>query len=265
MSTSSLQESVSSNTYISNEETECIPCEPCAVPHASLGHAFPTLDTKTNQFLRMPDTDYIFISLDFHHICGEEPSALLDRPSCRHDPVIEAGIAYLDMRDILYDRGKGIIPGDRGSSWFKYMTPLHYIVEEFENLDTPDQSPYLFAFGRSRRVQEKDLAYRLYRVFSALKKKNRRKDEIEQGRLRQLILLTFDAESIKTTLLQLGLEWLAEPNVQIWDVKQEKQFETRLQQPAVFEHVMERLGIRFEDTRFGKLTSCSGNASVFMI
>ncbi|KAI1010841.1 hypothetical protein LB503_005056 [Fusarium chuoi] len=265
MSTSSLQESVSSNTSISDKETECIPCEPCALPPTSLEHAFATLDTKTNQFVKMPDTDYIFISLYFHHICGEEPSVLLDGPSYRQNPVTEAGITYLDMRDILYDRGKGVIPGDRGSSWFKYMTPLHYIVEEFENQDTPYQSPYLFAFGRSRRVQEKDLAYRLYRVFAALKKKNRRKDEIEQGRLRQLILLAFDAEPVKTTLLQLGLEWLAEPNVQIWDMKQEKQFETRLQQPAVFEHVLERLGIRFEDTRFGKLTSCSGNATVFMI
>ncbi|KAI1016817.1 hypothetical protein LB504_007001 [Fusarium proliferatum] len=248
MSTSSLQESTSSNTSNSDDETECIPCESCALPPTSLEHAFPTLDTKTNQFVRMPDTDYIFISLDFHHICGEEPSASLDGPSCRHDPVLEAGVAYLDMRDILYDRGKGVIPGDRGSSWFKYMAPLHYIVEEFENQDTLDQSPYL-----------------LYRVFAALKKKNRRKDEVEQGRLRQLILLTFDAESVKTTLLQLGLEWLAEPNVQIWDMKQEKQFETRIKQPAVFEHVLERLGIRFEDTRFGTLTSCSGNATVFMI
>ncbi|CZR39038.1 uncharacterized protein FPRO_05770 [Fusarium proliferatum ET1] len=265
MSTSSLQESVSSNTSISDEETECITCEPCALPPKGLEHAFPTLDIKTNQFVRMPDTDYIFISLDFHHICGAEPSASLDGPSCRHDPVIDAGIAYLDMRDILYDRGKGVIPGDRGSSWFKYMAPLHYIVEEFEYQDTLDQSPYLFAFGRSRRVQEKYLAYRLYRVFAALKKKNRRKDEIEQGRLRQLILPTFDADSVKTTLQQLGLEWLAEPNVQICDMKQEKQFETRIKQPAVFEHVLERLGIRFEDTRFGKLTSCSGNVTVFMI
>ncbi|VTT56335.1 unnamed protein product [Fusarium fujikuroi] len=265
MSTSSLQESVSSNTSTAGEVTECIPCESCALPPTSLEDAFPTLDTKTNQFVRMPDTEYIFISLDVHHICGEEPSASLDRPSCRHDPVIEAGIAYLDMRDILYDRGKGVIPGDRGSSWFKYMTPLHYIAVESENQDTLDQSPYLFAFGRSRRVQEKDLAYRLYRVFAALKKKNRRKDEIEQGRLRQLILLTIDAECVKTTLLQLGLEWLGEPNVQIWDLKKEKQFETRIKQPAVFEHVLERLGIRFEDTRFGKLTSCSGNATVFMI
>ncbi|KAF5576840.1 hypothetical protein FPCIR_12366 [Fusarium pseudocircinatum] len=213
----------------------------------------------------MPDTDYIFISMDFHHIYGKEPSVTLDGPSYRHDPVIEAGIAYLDMRDILHGRGKGVIPGDRGSSWFKYMTPLHYIVEEFENQDASDQSPYLFAFGRSRRVQEKDLAYRLYRVFASLKKKNRRNDEVEQGRLRQLILLTFDAEPVKTALLQLGLEWLAETNVQIWDLKKEKQFETRLQQPAVFEHVLERLGIRFEDTRFGKLTLCSGNATVFMI
>ncbi|KAF5632810.1 hypothetical protein F52700_6348 [Fusarium sp. NRRL 52700] len=265
MSTSGMQESVSSNTSISGEETEYTPCESCAAPLKSLKHVFPTLETKTNQFVRMPDTDYIFISLDFHHICGKEPSVSLDGPSHRHDPVIEAGIAYLDMRDILYDRGKGVIPGDRGSSWFKYMTPLHYIVEEFENQYTSDQSPYLFAFGRSRRVQEKDLAYRLYRVFAALKKKNRRKNEVEQGRLRQLILLTFDADSVKTALLQLGLNWLAEPNVQIWDLKKEKQFETRLQQPAVFEYVLERMGIRFEDTRFGKLTSCSGNATVFMI
>ncbi|KAG5744932.1 hypothetical protein H9Q72_009157 [Fusarium xylarioides] len=265
MSTSSLQESVSSNTSISDEETGCISCESCAVPPESLEHVFPALDTKTNQFVRMPDTDYIFISLSFHHICGKEPSVSLDGPSYRHDPVIEAGIAYLDMRDILYGRGKGVKPGHRGSSWFKYMTPLHYIVEEFENQDASDQSPYLFAFGRSRRVQEKDLAYRLYRVFASLKKKNRRHNEVEQGRLRQLILLTFDAESVKTALLQLGLEWLAEPNVQIWDLKKEKQFETRLQQPAGFEHVLERLGIRFEDTRFGKLTICSGNATVFMI
>ncbi|KAF5536562.1 hypothetical protein FMEXI_10297 [Fusarium mexicanum] len=189
----------------------------------------------------MPDTDYIFISLDFHHICGIEPSVSFEGPSSRHDPIIEAGIAYIDMRDILYDRGKGVIPGDRGSSWFKYMAALHYIVEEFENQDISDQSPYLFAFGRSKRVQEKNLVHRLYRVFAGLKKKNRRKDEVEQGRLRQLILLTFDAEPVKTGLLQLGLDWLAEPNIQIWDLKKEKQFETRLQQPAVFEHVLERL------------------------
>ncbi|KAF5266623.1 hypothetical protein FOXYS1_2526 [Fusarium oxysporum] len=167
----------------------------------------------------MPDTDYILISLDFHHICVRELSVSIDGPSYRQDPIIEAGVAYLDMRDILYDRGKGVMPGDRGSSWFKYMTPPHYIVEEFENQDESDQSPYLFAFGRSRRVQEKDLAYRLYRVYSALRKKNRRKDEVEQGRLRQLILLTFDPEPVKTALLQLALEWLAELNVQIWDLK----------------------------------------------
>ncbi|KAI1040264.1 hypothetical protein LB505_005365 [Fusarium chuoi] len=80
---------------------ECIPCESCALPPTSLEHAFPTLDTKTNQFVRMPDTDYIFISLDFHHICGEEPSISLDGPSYRQNPVTEAGIAYLDMRDIF--------------------------------------------------------------------------------------------------------------------------------------------------------------------
>lgn len=78
-------------------------------------------------------------------------------------------------------------------------------------------------------------------------------------------LLTFDAEPVKTALLQLGSGWLAEPNVQIWDLKKEKQFQTRLQQPAVFELVLERLGIRFEDNRFGNLSPCSGNATVFMI
>ncbi|KAF4956283.1 hypothetical protein FGADI_3860 [Fusarium gaditjirri] len=213
----------------------------------------------------MPDTDYILISLNFHHICVREPRESIDGPSYQQDLIMEAGVAHLDMRDIFYDRGKGVMPQDRGSSWFKYMTPLHYIVEEFENQDASDHSPYLFAFGRSRRVQEEDVAYRLYRVFPTLRKKNRRKDEVEQGRLRQLILPTFDAEPVKTALSQLGLEWLAEPNVQIWDLKKEKQFQTRLQQPAVFGHVLERLGIRFEDTRFGKLTSCSGNATVFMI
>ncbi|RBA08871.1 hypothetical protein FPRO05_07151 [Fusarium proliferatum] len=238
MSTSSLQESVSSNTSISDEETECITCEPCALPPKGLEHAFPTLDIKTNQFVRMPDTDYIFISLVF---------------------IISAGQSLVHR---WTDRRVDTIPSSMPGS---HILICETSLEEFENQDTLDQSPYLFAFGRSRRVQEKYLAYRLYRVFAALKKKNRRKDEIEQGRLRQLILPTFDADSVKTTLQQLGLEWLAEPNVQICDMKQEKQFETRIKQPAVFEHVLERLGIRFEDTRFGKLTSCSGNVTVFMI
>ncbi|EXA41776.1 hypothetical protein FOQG_02183 [Fusarium oxysporum f. sp. raphani 54005] len=265
MPTSSGEESYSYKTSISDEELDYNPCQSCVLSTNCLENVFPALDTEENQFAKMPDTDYILISLDFHHICVRELSVSIDGPSYRQDPIIEAGVAYLDMRDILYDRGKGLMPGDRGSSWFKYMAPLHYIVEEFENQDESDQSPYLFAFGRSRRVREKDLAYRLYRVFSALRKKNRRKDEVEQGRLRQLILLTFDTEPVKSALLQLALEWLAEPNVQIWDLKKENQFQTRLQQPAVFEHVLERLGIRFEDTRFGKLTSCSGNATVFMI
>lgn len=187
MPTSSDEESYSYKTSISDEELDYSPCESCVLSTNGLENVFPALDTKTNQFTKMPDTDYILISLDFHHICVREPSISIDGPSYQHDPIIEAGVVYLDMRDILYDRGKGVMPGDRGSSWFKYMTPLHYIVEEFENQDESDQSPYLFAFGRSRRVQEKDLAYRLYRVFSALREKNRRKDEVEQGRLRQLI------------------------------------------------------------------------------
>ncbi|KAM5388373.1 hypothetical protein ACJA88_000237 [Fusarium oxysporum] len=188
MPTSSDEESYSYKTSISDEELDYNPCQSCVLSTNCLENVFPALDTEENQFAKMPDTDYILISLDFHHICVRELSVSIDGPSYRQDPIIEAGVAYLDMRDILYDRGKGVMPGDRGSSWFKYMTPLHYIVEEFENQDESDQSPYLFAFGRSRRVQEKDLAYRLYRVFSALRKKNRRK------------------EPVKTALLQLALE-----------------------------------------------------------
>ncbi|KAH7225024.1 hypothetical protein BKA60DRAFT_593370 [Fusarium oxysporum] len=247
MPTSSDEESYSYKTYISDEELDYNPCQSCVLSTNCLENVFPALDTEENQFAKMPDTDYILISLDFHHICVRELSVSIDG-------------TVISTR--FYHRGRSRISRH---ARYLYMTPLHYIVEEFENQDELDQSPYLFAFGRSRRVQEKDLAYRLYRVFSALRKKNRRKDEVEQGRLRQLILLTFDTEPVKTALLQLTLEWLAEPNVQIWDLKKENQFQTRLQQPAVFEHVLERLGIRFEDTQFGKLTSCSGNATVFMI
>ncbi|KAI7765858.1 hypothetical protein LZL87_000971 [Fusarium oxysporum] len=181
MSTSSDEESYSSNTSISDEELDYSPCESCVLSTNGLENVFPALDTKTNQFTKMPDTDYILISLDFHHICAREPSISIDGPSYQHDPIIEAGVVYLDMRDILYDRGKGVMPGD---------------------------------------------------------------------------------QPVKTALLQLGSGWLAEPNVQIWDLKKEKQFQTRLQQPAVFELVLERLGIRFEDNRFGNLSPCSGNATI---
>ncbi|KAL9573594.1 hypothetical protein ACKAV7_002138 [Fusarium commune] len=162
MSTSSDEESYSSNTSISDEELDYSPCESCVLSTNGLENVFPALDTKTNQFTKMPDTDYILISLDFHHICVREPSISIDGPSYQHDPIIEAGVVNLDMRDILYDRGKGVMPGD---------------------------------------------------------------------------------QPVKTALLQLGSGWLAEPNVQIWDLKKEKQFQTRLQQPAVFELVLERLAI----------------------
>lgn len=58
------------------------------------------------------------------------------------------------MRDVLHGRGKGVVPGDRGSAWFKLMTPLHYIVEEYKDhrYESGQRQQFLFAFGTFREI-----------------------------------------------------------------------------------------------------------------
>ncbi|KAF4977686.1 hypothetical protein FZEAL_5826 [Fusarium zealandicum] len=217
--------------------------------------------------------DYVLVALDFEHLCMNKTGRYADGTQYRYHPITEAGVAYLDVRDIMYKRGRRAIPGDRGSSWFKLMTPLHYIVEEYKDhwghlcrSDWLHVEPYLFAFGKSKMVKEADLAYRLYRFFLALGRLNRRKDEIEHDRLRQVIFLTFDSKPVENSLSRLGLGWLAESNVQIWDLQKDMQLELRFNWPKMrFEYVMESLGLRFQDNRFGNLSHCAGNAAVFTI
>ncbi|KAM0343039.1 hypothetical protein ACHAPU_008940 [Fusarium lateritium] len=186
----------------------------------------------------------------------------------RYHAITAAGAAYIDMRDVVHNRGKDIVPGDRGSSWFKFMTPLHYVVEEYQtHKDQGGQSQqFLFAFGKSKVIKGDDLSFRLYRLFASLRKLNRRVDEIEQGSLRQLIFVTFHSAPVEETLDRLGLKWLEESGVMMWDLKRDEQLESRFDKLAMrFEYVLESLGIRFEDTRFGNLSRSSGNATVFMI
>ncbi|KAF4969979.1 hypothetical protein FSARC_2882 [Fusarium sarcochroum] len=162
------------------------------------------------------------------------------------------------------------MPGDRGSSWFKYMSPLHYVLEEYKKhqgyrRESHRLQPHLFAFGKSKTVKEKGLSHRLYGLFATLRKMNRRKDEIVHGTLRQLAFLTFDSTPVENILSRLGLDWLDEPNVQIWDLQREMKLELRFPFETRFEYALESLGLRFEDTRFGNLSYYSGNAAVFAI
>ncbi|KAK2482544.1 hypothetical protein H9L39_04336 [Fusarium oxysporum f. sp. albedinis] len=201
MPTSSDEESYSYKTSISDEELDYNPCQSCVLSTNCLENVFPALDTEENQFAKMPDTDYILISLDFHHICVRELSVSIDGPSYRQDPIIEAGVAYLDMRDILYDRGKGVMPGDRGSSWFKYMTPLHYIVEEFEK---PRRIRPVAIFVRFWPIKkgsgERSCVQIIPRLFSAEKK-----EQTERARQNCAVAACFGVVS-RTQCADMGLE-----------------------------------------------------------
>lgn len=159
------------------------------------------------------------------------------------------------------------MPGVRGSAWFKLMTPLHYIVEVYKDHqhESGQRQQFLFAFGRSKLVKANELAYRLYRLFAALREMNRLKDEIEEGMFRKLIFITFNSVPVEDTLSRLGLKWLGEPYVQIWDLQRDSRLQSRSQNlPIPFEYVLASLGNRFEDTRFRNLSRCAGNTAVFM-
>jgi hypothetical protein len=124
----------------------------------------------------------------------------------------------------------------------------------------------LFAFGRSKLVKANELAYRLHRLFGAPRKMNRLKDEIEEGTFRKLIFITFNSVPVKETLSRLGLKWLREPYVQIWDLQRDSRLQSRFHNlPMPFEYVLESLAIRFKDTRFGSLSRCAGNTAVFIV
>ncbi|KAH7246441.1 hypothetical protein BKA59DRAFT_528271 [Fusarium tricinctum] len=249
MSTSSQEKDGFSNaTFLSGEETNNISFfhnkAPYATPPDNIENVLLTLDSQGIQFSNTPETDYILVALEFEHLrlakCGRLPPGI----PYQHYPVTEAGVAYMDMRDVLHGRGKVVIPGDRGSAWFKLMTPLHYIVEEYKGQKHESGQPrqFLFAFGRSKL------------------------DEIEEGTFRKLIFITFNSVLVEETLSRLGLRWLGEPYVQIWDPQRDSRLQSRFQNlPVPFEYVLESLGIRFEDTRFGNLSRCAGNTAVFVV
>ncbi|KAM5344813.1 hypothetical protein ACJ41O_010675 [Fusarium nematophilum] len=246
-----------------------------AQPPDRVDDVLPVIDPQNpSEFVKTPDTDHILVALDFEHLCMTKIGRYADGTQHRYHPVTEAGVAYLDMRTVIQTRGRGIMPGDRGSSWFRLMTPLHYIVEEYAShwghlcrSDWLHVEPYLFAFGKSKIIKEKDLEHRLYRLFTSLRKMNRLKEEIQHNHLRELILLMFDSRPVEETLSRLGFGWLAEPNVRAWDLQRDMQLELRFScwPRTRLEHVLESLGLRFEDGRFGNLANCAGNAAVFAV
>lgn len=97
MPTSSDEESYSYKTSISDEELDYNPCQSCVLSTNCLENVFPALDTEENQFAKMPDTDYILISLDFHHICVRELSVSIDGPSYRRDSRPESHISTCEI------------------------------------------------------------------------------------------------------------------------------------------------------------------------
>ncbi|CAJ0552145.1 Ff.00g061240.m01.CDS01 [Fusarium sp. VM40] len=272
MSTSSQENDVLSNaTFLSGKDTNQLSFVHnkalYTTPPDNIESVLPTLDPQGTQFSKIPATDCILVALAFERLhlakCGGSPPGI----PYRCHPVTEAGVAYMDMRDVLHGRGKDVIPGDRGSAWFKLMTPLHYIVEEYKDHQHESGQPqqFLFAFGRSKLVKANELAYRLYRLFAALRKMNRLKDEIGKGTFRKLIFITFNSVPVEDTLSRLGLEWLRESYVQTWDLQRDSRLQSRFKNlPMSFEYVLESLGIRFEDTRFGNLSRCAGNTAVFV-
>lgn len=224
-------------------------------------------------FSKLPRTEYILLALDFQELCMSRVGRHPDGKEYRYKPLTEIAFTSLDMRNVIHKAGQNIRPGDRGSSWFKLMTPIHYRIEEYQDhrghlcqSDALHAQSYSFAFGKSKALREADIALRLQDIFTALQKSNRTDKEKANRSNRQLIFLTFGSEMVETTLTRLGLSWLTQPNVKIWDVQRDWELELRFDWPKMkFEHVMEILGVRFEDTRFGSITSCAGNASVFLI
>ena len=102
----------------------------CSSPYAQspevIGSVLPKLDPRNNtQFCKILETDPIFVSLDFEHLCTVKHERRPNGIHRRYHSVTEVGIAHLDMRDVLYGGGKGIMPGDRGSFWFTFLWLLY--------------------------------------------------------------------------------------------------------------------------------------------
>jgi hypothetical protein len=137
MSTSSQEkDGLSNTTLLSGEDMNQISLFHNKAPYATrpdnIENALPTLGSQGTQFSKTPATDYILVALEFEHLCMAKCGGSPPGIPYRHHPVTEAGVAYMDTRFVLHGRGKDVIPGDRGSAWFKLMTPLHYIVEEYK-------------------------------------------------------------------------------------------------------------------------------------
>ncbi|KPM38837.1 hypothetical protein AK830_g7744 [Neonectria ditissima] len=226
-----------------------------------------------NLYSNLPKTEYLIISLDFEQLCRSKVGRYADGREYSFKPLTEVGISCLDMRDVIRGRGRKTHPGDRGSSWFRFMTPLHYMIDEYKDhwghicqSDWLHAEPYHFAFGTTKAVPERCIANRLQNLFISFQKRNRTAREIKENEVRQILFLTFDSTLAEKTLSRLGLSWLTRRNVQIWDIQRDLQLELRFSWPKMrFEYVMEALGLRFEDSRFGNLSHCAGNAAVFII
>ncbi|KAH6893071.1 hypothetical protein B0T10DRAFT_591963 [Thelonectria olida] len=259
------------HAHIPPYRCECLRAQPPEGIDNVLPTLAPSFDGQCHMFQRLPSTEYILVALDFEELCMTKLGRFADGREHRFKPLTEIGLSYLDMRDVIKGRGQNISPGDRGSSWFRLMTPIHYIVEEYRGhwghlcqADWLHTESYLFAFGKSRMVRESHIAHRMQRIFESLQRRNRTPEEVRHKTPRDIIFLVFDAAPVETTLSRLGLPWLTLRNVQTWDIQKDFQLELRFDWPRMrFEDVMEALGLRYEDGRFGNIAHCAGNAAVF--
>ncbi|KAH7165712.1 hypothetical protein EDB81DRAFT_838410 [Dactylonectria macrodidyma] len=256
------------------EEVPLYSCGPLrAEPPEGVDTVLPTVShSQDAPFSTLPKTDYKLVALDIQELCMYKMAKHAGGEEYRYKPVTEIGFTYLDMRTV-YGR-RGTPPGDRGSSWFRFMNPSHFIIEEYQDhrghlcqSDTPHDHTYTFAFGKSKTMKEENIARRLHEFFLSLQRSNRTKKEKADKTNRQIIFLTFGSDLVERTLSRLGLSsWFNLPNVKLWDVEKDLELELLFDwRKTEFEYVLEILGLRFVDNRFGSIMRCAGNASVFLI
>ncbi|KAH7145968.1 hypothetical protein B0J13DRAFT_622669 [Dactylonectria estremocensis] len=257
------------------EEVPLYNCGPLrAEPPEGVDAILPSVSPSCDElFSRLPQTEYILVALDIQELCMYKMTRHADGEEYRYKPVTEIGFTYLDMRTVFRGGRRATLPGDRGSSWFRLMNPSHFIIEEYQDhrghlcqSDTPHNHTYSFAFGKSKTIKEDHIARRLQEFFLSLQRSNRTKKEKASNTNRQIIFLTFGSDLVERTLSRLGLSWFDHSNVKLWDVEKDLELELLMDwRKTEFEYVLEMLGLRFVDNRFGSIMRCAGNASVFLI
>lgn len=135
-------------------------------PPTDYSSYLPVQDPADPSRILVPKEEVIFVAIDFENLCKVRIMTKDDGTTYRYKPLTEAGLAYLDTREVMIKfhtreimakNGKGLALtlSDRGIGIFPIMKKIHFVVEEFKTHwgdncreSWEETTPYAFGFGQ---------------------------------------------------------------------------------------------------------------------